>query len=242
MAACSPQSKIVARVWDWEQRAIDARVFPRTHRARGRAARASVAHQRYGAARPRGIGRPARRRDRPLRRNAWCCNCRARARCAGATRSPTPLCRPSNLPHAIRALGCRRARARRAAAPASASCAARRRRRRCSCTNRARSSKSTCPAATRPVSISTSATNRARVRELAAEREVLDCFCLHRRLHGQRAGRRRGQVTAIDSSGPALELVQRERRAQQAARSASASKATCSSSCASCATARAAST
>ncbi|HYK15572.1 MAG TPA: class I SAM-dependent methyltransferase [Burkholderiales bacterium] len=52
-------------------------------------------------------------------------------------------------------------------------------------------------------------TNRARVRELAEKREVLDCFAYTGGFTVNALAGGAAKVTAIDSSGPALELLQR---------------------------------
>ena len=52
-------------------------------------------------------------------------------------------------------------------------------------------------------------TNRARVRELAGNREVLDCFAYTGGFTVNALAGGAAKVTAIDSSGPALELLQR---------------------------------
>ena len=52
-------------------------------------------------------------------------------------------------------------------------------------------------------------TNRARVRELAENREVLDCFAYTGGFTVNALAGGAAKVTAIDSSGPALELLQR---------------------------------
>ena len=51
--------------------------------------------------------------------------------------------------------------------------------------------------------------NRARVRELAEKREVLDCFAYTGGFTVNALAGGAAKVTAIDSSGPALELLQR---------------------------------
>jgi len=52
-------------------------------------------------------------------------------------------------------------------------------------------------------------TNRARVREFAEKREVLDCFAYTGGFTVNALAGGAAKVTAIDSSGPALELLQR---------------------------------
>ena len=244
VAAYSPHSQIVARVWDWEERAIDARVLRRTHRGRGRASGArfryedvtdamrlvhgesdglpGVVADRYGDV---VVVQLLTRGRRALARGDRRCPARGdRGRRAYGS-APTPTCGSSK--------DCRPSRARCAAPaePARVTITESGLRFEVDLDARAQDRLLPRPARQPP------ARARARRRPRRARR-----LLLHRRLRAERARGRRPFGARHRQLGRALELARAQRASRTISPARNGSKATCSASCASCATRAAAST